>query len=264
MNQKIQTCFLAGVFVLMISACSKKTTPPAESKASNKETLFLYKWNIKELNGKSVTSSPLPYLTFSYDPDMITGFGGCNNFSAAYKINGTDSILFGKADIASKKCPNSNIESQLLKIFKTADRWSVTSKELYLYHGTAVLAIFAGETPGTKSSVMLNGVWELEYITGPKIAFDSLYPGEKPFLTLDVATAKATGNSSCNSFNTTFKLTGNALTFDYPASTRMACPGNGEAVFFNALAMSNNYRFENDLLEFRKGEEVIMRFHRKH
>ncbi len=73
-----------------------------------------------------------------------------------------------------------------------------------------------------------------------------------------------TGNSGCNNFHTTCILKNNQIKFNALVSTRMACPGDGESVFFSALATADNYRFVQDLLELRKGEVVVIRFHRRH
>ena len=45
----------------------------------------------------------------------------------------------------------------------------------------------------TTSLSPLNGSWQLNYISGLKIAFEGLYPGKKPFLNLDVSNSKMTG-----------------------------------------------------------------------
>jgi heat shock protein HslJ len=80
----------------------------------------------------------------------------------------------------------------------------------------------------------LAGNWELNYISG--IAFDGVYPNKKPVISFDVVANKVAGNTSCNSFNGALKVDGNKINFNDPmAMTRMACPGEGEAVFVGAL-----------------------------
>lgn len=52
----------------------------------------------------------------------------------------------------------------------------------------------------TKTSTVskLDGTWELNYISGPRIAFDGLYPDKKPTIVFDSKENRVSGNSSCN------------------------------------------------------------------
>lgn len=105
--------------------------------------------------------------------------------------------------------------------------------------------------------------WELDYISGAKIAFDGLFPNKKPALTFNLPDTKATGNGGCNNFNVTFTMEGNNIKFQEPASTRMACPGNGEATFFNTLKTVTKYSISDNTLNLIMGDIAVMRFQKK-
>lgn len=111
----------------------------------------------------------------------------------------------------------------------------------------------------------LNGTWELDYISGPRIAFNGLYPDKKPTLTFDTKNKKITGNTSCNSINGALILDGNKINFREPmAMTRMFCPGEGENVFVETLKKVNTYSIsEGNTLTFIMGDIAIMRFKKK-
>jgi heat shock protein HslJ len=83
----------------------------------------------------------------------------------------------------------------------------------------------------------LSGTWELNYLKGTAISFETLYPREKPFVTFDLAKKSVNGNTSCNNFNGSIKLKDNQISFPEPiVMTRMACiDGNGEPIFLEAL-----------------------------
>jgi NAD(P)-dependent dehydrogenase (short-subunit alcohol dehydrogenase family)/heat shock protein HslJ len=99
--------------------------------------------------------------------------------------------------------------------------------------------VFSGEP--------LHGNWQLTYISGPRIAFDDLYPERKPTLTLDTEKGTVNGNTSCNSYSGHFARKGMNLTFPEPfAMTRMACPGLGESVFLQALQRVDAYGISPD------------------
>ena len=94
----------------------------------------------------------------------------------------------------------------------------------------------------TSNTRKLRGTWLLNYITGPRIAFDGLFPGEKPTIRFDVSGKRVTGNTSCNSYSGSFDAEGTTINFKEPlTSTKMACPGEGESVFLKILEKINTY-----------------------
>ena len=110
----------------------------------------------------------------------------------------------------------------------------------------------------------LNGTWELNYITGPRIAFEGLYPEKKPLLIFKLPVTEASGNTSCNSFSCNFTTDGNKINFSAPRSTMMACPGGGEQLFLKTLKQVNAYSISNDTtLTFIMGDIAMMRFVKK-
>lgn len=108
----------------------------------------------------------------------------------------------------------------------------------------------------------LGGTWELEYISGPRIAFNGLYPGNKPNMVFDIQAKRVSGNSSCNSFSGKLIADDTSINFNEPMiSTKMACPGEGEAIFFETLKKVNKYTITGDTtLNFLMGDISIMRF----
>ena len=57
----------------------------------------------------------------------------------------------------------------------------------------------------------LEGPWELNYISGPRIAFDGLYPNDKPTIVFDLKENKVYGKNSCNSYFGTLDADGNKI-----------------------------------------------------
>jgi heat shock protein HslJ len=119
------------------------------------------------------------------------------------------------------------------------------------------------EADHVHETVILDGSWELEWISSPE-SFEALFPQAIPFMTIDTQTSKSGGSSGCNGYSTSFVLKGNIIRFGDPIATKMACPGNGEQVYFKNLQAVDNFTMQNDLLHLRKGEQVLIRFHRKH
>lgn len=110
-------------------------------------------------------------------------------------------------------------------------------------------------------SKMYDNAWELEYITGPRIAFQGLYPDEKPMIMLNKGMGTVTGTSGCNVYNTTYKTTGKMISFAVPAVSTMAYCGDGETVFLETMKKVDSYRMTNDgKLELLMDNVVMMRF----
>lgn len=113
----------------------------------------------------------------------------------------------------------------------------------------------------------LEGSWELNYISGPRIAFDGLYPNKKPTLNFDLKENHISGNSSCNSFNGKLVLDGNKIDFTQPmAMTKMMCmDGQGEQVFMSTLQKITSYDVTDDgkTLNLISGDIATMRFTKK-
>lgn len=120
-------------------------------------------------------------------------------------------------------------------------------------------------TIGDGGLSQLSGTWELNYISGPRIAFNGLYPGKKPTIKFEVAEKRVSGNTSCNSFSGVLVADDTTINFTGPmAMTKMACPGEGEATFLEMLKKVGTYSISNDTtLNFMMGDIAIMRFNKK-
>ena len=110
----------------------------------------------------------------------------------------------------------------------------------------------------------INGTWELHYISGPRIAFEGLYPNQKPQLTFDVAAKKLYGNTSCNSLSGTLVIVENKIDFNAPmALTKRFCEGQGEQLFLESLKKSTRYSITENTLTLLMDDVAIMRFSKK-
>ncbi|TDW48865.1 heat shock protein HslJ [Flavobacterium sp. 270] len=119
----------------------------------------------------------------------------------------------------------------------------------------------------TDSVSKLDGNWELNYITGPRITFDGLYPNKKPTINFDTKENRVSGNSSCNSYNGKLSVTGNKIDFTQPMMmTKMMCgDGQGEQVYMSTLQKVTSYDITDDgkTLNFMSGDIAMMRFTKK-
>jgi heat shock protein HslJ len=119
----------------------------------------------------------------------------------------------------------------------------------------------------TNKTTSLEGTWELNYITGPRIAFEGLYPNKRPSITFDLKENSVSGNNSCNRYSGKLSADGNKISFkEHPiAVTKMFCPGEGENIYMSALQKIDSYSISEDgkTLNFIMDDIVIMRFEKK-
>jgi heat shock protein HslJ len=129
------------------------------------------------------------------------------------------------------------------------------------------LSFTACKPTQTTTSNSLEGSWELNYITGPRIAFDGLYPDKKPTIIFNINENKVSGNNSCNQYFGALKVDGNKINFKDAkmGMTMMACPGEGENVYMKTLEKVDSYSISEDgkTLSFLMGEIAMMRFEKK-
>lgn len=116
----------------------------------------------------------------------------------------------------------------------------------------------------TVKTASLEGTWELKYITGPKIAFDGLFPNKKPTIAFDLKENKILGNNSCNQYFGALLIDGAKINFKDAkmGMTMMACEGNGDSVYMDTLNKIESYTITDDgkTLNFLLGNVVMMRY----
>jgi heat shock protein HslJ len=101
-----------------------------------------------------------------------------------------------------------------------------------------------GSMKYTNSNKLYTGTWELDYISGPGIAFQELFPDKKPQIGFNEATGVVSGNSSCNGYTALYTLDGNSISFGEPGPTTMMYCGEGEKQFLNTMQKVNAYNID--------------------
>ncbi|KLT69341.1 META domain-containing protein [Flavobacterium sp. ABG] len=115
----------------------------------------------------------------------------------------------------------------------------------------------------TKSTANIyDATWELEYISGPRIAFDGLFPNKKPQLTFDQKETRVYGNNGCNGYSASYTLDGKKLSFgEAGPTTMMFCDGGGEQQFLQQINKITSYTIDKEgKLNLNEGDVPMMRF----
>ncbi|HRD57793.1 MAG TPA: META domain-containing protein [Ferruginibacter sp.] len=244
---------------------SKKTTEANNTTNMKASEITNKKWQLIELSGKSIAQTingKMPFIQFNNTDNRYTASAGCNGLGGTFTISTNGRIKFTQGMSTMMACEQMEIENDFKKMLGLADNYTVHENILSLNKARmAPLARF--KEVKYDATQTLNGTWELDYISGARIAFEGLYPDKKPTITFNLPETKATGNGSCNNFNVAFTMHGNNIKFNMPAATRMACPGNGEASFFETLQKISSYSVSNNTLNLIMGDIAMMRFQKK-
>lgn len=248
-------------FLFIQCAASRSQKPPA----GGSEHLFMHKWVLAGLNGKGTGNAKAAYLLFSPGQVIsVTGSTGCNRITGTAALTGESAIHFSPLATTRMACIGENNEVAFLAALAKANDWRYADNQLLLYQDNQLLLRFDAALNPPDAAVQLNGTWELTYITGPKIAFEGLYPKQKPQLIFALPKAEVGGNTSCNVFGAPFKLDGNKISFGDGRTTLMACAGEGESVFLKTLKEVDQYTISaNGELMLSKGEITLMKFSKK-
>lgn len=136
-------------------------------------------------------------------------------------------------------------------------------KKNYILISTFLVLVIGSctTTKNTNSNDLYDSLWELEYISGTRIAFNGLYPERKPVISFNKATGKITGNNSCNGYNADFTIKGDNIDIGEPGPTTMMYCGDGEQQFLNMMEKINSISIDKESkLNLMIGEIPMMRF----
>ena len=208
-------------------------------------------WKLATLNGQPALTTVSATLAFGQQ-GTVAGNDGCNMFSGTYKIDGSKltitlgpSTMMACADAVMKQAT-----AFTMALGKTAS-FSESAGKLTLKDASGKeLATFTTWQPAALSGTP----WQATGINNGK-------GGVSSTATTGMATAlfgtdmKLSGNTGCNTYNTTYKTTGNTITIATPmATTRMACDQalmEQEQQYLAALAKAAVFVVTESKLELR-------------
>ena len=267
--KKITTSIASLAILILVAGCHsiKPVTAAVTGTTGGSEILYKYQWDVIELEGQPVTisSGNQPNLLFSPGQvSRVSGNTGCNKLNGSFELTGVNFIKFSPLATTKMACKGDNVESKFLAAIEKVNNWSIINNELLLNNGKILMAKLKAVTP---ESSKLDGTWELNYISGSRIAFDGLYPDKKPQISFRLATNELGGNTSCNGFSSKITIDGSKINIAEPfVKTMIFCEGGGENTFLDMLKKVNRYTVTDgnlNILTFMIDDVAVMRFTKK-
>lgn len=261
---RLNQLFILSIIVVSFSSCTifkKNTTNSKLEQPTN--TSLEQKWQIIEINGKVIAekiNDKVPYVEFKNKNYHANA--GCNTLNGNFTLDNNNGIKFSQGMSTMMACPGMEIEQQLSHSLISSTSYIIDEDNLMIKKGKETI-VKLRLIKQNLTNVKLEGTWELDYISGPRIAFNGLYPDTKPTITFDTKKGTVSGNSSCNNYNSSFKTEGGKISFGEMMTTAMACEGSGERVFYKTLSQINTFDIQQNTSTFIMGDIAVMRFHKK-
>lgn len=226
-------------------------------------------WTLKTLNGEVASDafkSAIPTIQFDFAENRVSGNGGCNTYSGNFTLTNKNEFTAPNLISTMRACLDDNKEPQFFSTLSTANLTLAldnNDKSLTFSKDKKVLLQFEkSDVTNVNSEVVtaeqLTGSWTLSSIEGGNI--DELYSDKKP--TMEIAEdGKIIGYAGCNSYRTSYTLTGNSITFKPAAATKMACPSlKGEGLFISLLSTPLQVSANEEKLSLYKEQVLVLEF----
>jgi heat shock protein HslJ len=232
------------LLAIALAGCATATATPGPTGAGLAGT----SWVVTSIDGQSTVPASPPTIAFGAD-GMLSGTGGCNQYTGPYEIDG-GSIRIGDLASTLMLCEGQAGAQQtaFMAALGGATSWRIDAAGALELTGagrilaepaaqapTPEVSTGAGELPGTSWDLAeMGGTGDFARIV-PTIEFGS--------------DGRVSGFAGCNTFSGTFATDGSTLTLGPLATTRMACerPASAvEATYLEALSGVTSWSIGED------------------
>lgn len=230
----------------------------------NKEKgIYDTKMILTQLNGKKVNSGKA-FITINDEAGTISGKNGCNNFNVKYtKLSSKNQIKTNSPMGTLMACNDESMK--LEKEFNAAitnKKFKIVKKNNTVYFKNTknkVVMEFSIPTQDQLWSFIAKNNWKL-------IALENVGQDYgKASIKFNPSEKKVSGNTGCNNFFGIYETSGDTISFDKIATTKMACIGEeGNKTEQKMLFYLSNkdLRFDvaDQTLNFYLNDKLVMMF----
>jgi heat shock protein HslJ len=200
--------------------------------------------------------------TATFADGRVSGSGGCNNYSAAYTLDGDSlTILPGPMTMMACPEPQMTVEQQFMAALAATASYHIAGEELHLLNADGqVVATFAVLEPASLTGV----TWVATMYNNGREAVVSLLADTEITAVFD-AEGKVGGTAGCNRYFAGYTTDGATIAIEPPASTRKMCSEEimqQEAQYLAALPTAATFTIQGDELELRTAEGALVASYR--
>lgn len=252
---------LIAAAALALAACTGGASPSAESAGAG-TPLEGTAWQLTDYVGPEGGTLSVPEevaASATFTDGKMAGNAGCNQYTAAYTLDGAQMAISGVATTAMA-CPAipSALEKAYLAALETVATYTIrdATLELTTAEGKVGLRFAAAEAPALAKTR-----WAATMINTGTGAVASVVAGST-VTAVFAEDGTLSGSGGCNTYNGPYEVDGASIEIGPLASTMMMCAdpavGQQETSYFAALDNAATYAFNGDRLQLRAVDGALL------
>lgn len=244
---KLKFLSLIGLFVVFACSTPKQTLTKTESSAM----LENGKYRVVNVGDSDYSKEDLS-LNIDLDKNQISGYNGCNSFSASLHQNGNQ-LTIGDAISTLRHCEDKVVmERDFMKGLGNIDSYSFENGQLVLKSSDGKILMRADKI----ENKLVSGNYKVISLRGESVQKEGLN------LHIDADANRISGNAGCNTFGSEYNTEDNQIVLGLSRVTRMYCEDKMdlERSFLQGLGEIDVFDFDGSTLEFRSadGKSIIV------
>jgi heat shock protein HslJ len=252
---------LIAAAALALAGCAGGASPSAQPMGEG-TPLEGTAWQLTDYVGPEGGTLSVPEevaASATFTDGKMAGTSGCNQYTAAYTLDGKKLAISGVATTAMA-CPPipSALEKAYLAALERVATYAIRggTLELATAEGTVGLRFAVAEAPALAKTR-----WVATMINTGTGAVASVVAGSK-VTAVFAEDGTVSGSGGCNTYNGPYKVDGASIEIGPLASTMMMCAdpavGQQETSYFAALDKAATYAFSGDRLQLRAVDGALL------
>src|SRR5699024_5703066 len=232
--------------VFVISCKSQKTDT-----STNSEMLESGNYQVISLEDKEDISAEELSLNIDLEKNTISGFAGCNNFSAGLKVD-EKTIETGGARATLMHCEGQmELERGFVDNLEKSTTYHLENGELSLKDKEGKTLIKAKRM----KNELKGGTYKVLSVAGKSVDEDQGASFE-----INTEKNRISGTTGCNTFGNEYEQDGDKIEMNYARVTKMYCEGKMEfeRELLGNLKNVETFSYHKNILEFRSAEGHVL------
>jgi len=249
MKTRFYDLLLAGLLIGVLTAGCASTSGQDKGPAGTG-------WKLITLNGQPALPDVTATIIFGSD-GQLSGSTGCNQYTGTYDTSGSQLTLVPSAT-TMMACPDPVMKQEqvFMATLSATSTYSVKTNQMTLKDASgnelATLLLMSAYS-------FTNTQWSATGYNNGSQAVVSVVVGSE--ITAIFGTdGSLNGYDGCNNYNGVFKASGNTITIQLAASTKMACPQplmDQETQYLNALEKAATFKMGDGTLELHSSDGAL-------